>query len=64
MGQTYGLPQYVTVVNLISAEELWKTLRLREANIWRALNDNQRLQMEYHTSIGERIRVEHRQKGV
>jgi hypothetical protein len=54
----FGIPQYVSVANLLSAEELWKRLRLREENIWNDLNGDQVLLMEYHSPTGERIRVD------
>jgi hypothetical protein len=55
---TSGFPSFVTVTNMINAEELWNKLRLREANIRDDLHDNQVLFMEHHTPTGETLLID------
>jgi hypothetical protein len=48
-----SFPKFVTITNMISAEDLWKTLKIREENIRRDLKDNEALFMEYQAPSGQ-----------
>lgn len=56
--QNFNLPQPVQVTNTTSAEDFHRKLRMRESALHDALEENETVTMELHTSAGEIIRVQ------
>ncbi len=56
--QNFNLPQPVQVTDTTSAEDFHRKLRMRESALHDALEENETVTMELHTSAGEIIRVQ------
>lgn len=56
--QNFNVPQPVQVIDTASAEDFHRKLRMRESALHEALEENETVTMELHTSAGEIIRIQ------